>query len=267
MNLFEALLLGIVQGLTEFIPVSSSGHLVLLHNALGANSSDLAFDVALHTGTLAALVWFFGKDIGGYAKGFFVQTKQTRLARLLALATIPAVLAGVLLESAAESAFRSPRLVASTLLGFGLLMLAAEWWYKRQKSHLELKALKTNQATGIGFAQALALVPGVSRSGSTITAGMVLGLDRVSATRFSFLLGIPIIFGAAVKKLVFDWSHVAAQVEPTLFIVGMASAFLSGLFAIRFMLKFLSNNGLEVFAYYRIALGLAVLLTLSLGPV
>lgn len=267
MNLLEAILLGIVQGLTEFIPVSSSGHLVLLHEALGASTSDLAFDVALHVGTLTALLLFFAKDLSGLAKGLFVQNHQTRLSRLLALATVPAVIAGVLLESTAESAFRSPRLVAGMLLGFGVLMLLVEWWYKRQKQHQELGSIKTNQALGVGLAQALALVPGVSRSGSTITAGMVLGLDRVAATRFSFLLGIPIIAGAAVKKLVFDWSDIAAQVDPILFAAGMFSAFISGLFAIGFMLKFLSSNGLEVFAYYRIALGLVVLLTLSLWPV
>lgn len=265
MSIIEAIILGLVQGLTEFIPVSSSGHLVLMHHLLGVSENGLAFDVALHIGTLVALVLFFGKDLWAYLHALFVKSDKTRLTWLLIGATIPAAIAGFLLESTAESTFRSPRLVSINLLVFGLVMLLAEHFYSKRKKHQTLETTTTKQAMTMGFAQALAIVPGISRSGSTITAGLFTGLDRVSATRFSFLLGIPIIFGAIIKVL--SQGHTVQQLgaEKTLVMIGVVTAFASGLFAIRFMLSFLGKHGLHVFAYYRIALGLIVLLVLGLS--
>lgn len=265
MSILEAVILGIIQGLTEFIPVSSSGHLVLAHHLFGAPENGLAFDIALHAGTLLALLIFFGKDLFSYALSLFVKSDKTRITRLLIAATIPAAMVGFLLESAAESTFRSPVLVSINLIVVGGIMLLAENFYSKQKEHTKLEKISTKQGMAMGFAQALAIVPGVSRSGSTIIAGLFTGIDRVAATRFSFLLGIPIITGAMLK--VFTDSAVRTDIsqQAGIFAIGIITAFISGFIAIRFMLKFLSGHGLHVFAYYRIALGLLVIVLLGVS--
>lgn len=259
MNILQAFILGLIQGLTEFIPVSSSGHLVLAHHALGIFDSGLAFDVALHLGTLIALVGYFWKDLWQYFTALFEKNDKTRLTYLLIAATIPAAIIGYLLESKAESQFRSVRLVGTTMLVFGGVMLAAEYYYRKRK-HTKLEDISTTQALGMGLAQAVAIVPGVSRSGSTITTGLFLGLDRVAATRFSFLLGIPITAGAVLKIFTEGGTAQQFQTEQSAVIVGVITALLSGLFAIRFMLNYLGKHGLQIFAYYRLALGALVLL-------
>ena len=265
MNIFQALILGLIQGLTEFIPVSSSGHLVLAHHALGVFDNGLAFDVALHAGTLIALLLYFWKDLWLYLHAIFKRSKHTRLAWLLIVATIPAAAIGYLLESKAENQFRSIRLVTFNMLIFGGVMLIVEHYYRRRQRTTELDNVTTSQAMTMGFAQAMAIVPGVSRSGSTITAGLLTGLDRVSATRFSFLLGIPITIGAVLKIFTEGGVLEQAQNAPTIFIFGVISALLSGLFAIRFMLKYLAKHGLHIFAYYRIGLAIFVLLLTALN--
>lgn len=264
MSNWQAILLGLVQGLTEFIPVSSSGHLVLLHQALGLSSQDLIFDVALHIGTLVALVVYFHRDLWQLALGLLGRNKQRRLAWLLVIATIPGVIAGMLLETAAESQFRSARLVSINLIIVAFLMLLAERLARRRQHQRGLKQVTKGQALTMGMAQAVALVPGVSRSGSTITTGLFLGLDRLAATRFSFLLAVPITFGAIIKTLFnSDGLHQIAQAGGP-FTIGIITALLSGLLAIHFLLKFLARHSLAVFAYYRIALGGLVLLILTL---
>lgn len=265
MTIIEAIILGLIQGLTEFIPVSSSGHLVVLHEVLGIKEGGLAFDVALHLGTLIALLSYFRSDIIVFAKALFKKDHNTKLAWLLIAATVPAAIIGYLLESKAESQFRSARLVGFTMLVFGLVMLLAEYYYRRQQSHAKLDKIKTLQALAMGLAQAIAIVPGVSRSGSTITAGLFMGLERVAATRFSFLLGIPITAGAILKVFTADGVLAAAREQQTVFAIGIITALLSGLFAIRFMLGYLGKHGLHVFAYYRIALGALILIVLSVS--
>ncbi len=264
MNIIQALILGLVQGLTEFIPVSSSGHLVLFHHALGVFDHGLAFDVALHFGTLIALVTFFWHDLWQFAIALFKKTEQTRLVWLLIAATIPAAIIGFLLESAAESKFRSVRLVGATMLIFGLIMLLAERYYARQQKHTELAKITRAQALTMGFAQAAAIVPGVSRSGSTITAGLFMGLDRVAATRFSFLLGIPITAGAVLKIFTEHGVLQQLQQDTGVLVIGILTALISGLFAIRFMLRYLAGHGLHIFAYYRITLGILLLLLFTI---
>lgn len=260
MNIIQAIILGLVQGLTEFIPVSSSGHLIVARHLLGVIKIGLAFDVALHMGTLGALVIYFRQDIPQFARSLFVKDEKTRIAWLLIAATVPAAIIGYFLEDAAESQFRSVRLVAVTMLLFGVIMLLVEKYYTRRSRHSSFENVSTRQALTMGFAQALALVPGVSRSGSTITAGLFAGLDRVSATRFSFLLGIPITAGAVVKVLSEDAALRQIQDERTIFLAGIVTALLSGLFAIRFLLGYLGKHGLSVFAYYRIGFGFIVLI-------
>ncbi len=264
MSIFAALILGIIQGLTEFIPVSSSGHLVLAHQALGVSDGGLAFDVALHIGTLLALVCYFHRDIVLLAKGIFGRNEYRQLAWLLVAATIPAVVAGMLLEQKAEDTFRSSTLVAINLIVVALLMLWAERFARRYQHKTDVKQASAKQALVVGLAQAAAIVPGVSRSGGTITAGLFMGLDRVSATRFSFLLGMPVTFGAIVKVLSEDATTQRISDETDVFVVGVAAAFLAGIFAIKFLLHYLSKHTLAVFAYYRIALGVIVLLLAAL---
>lgn len=266
MSLLQAIILGIIQGLTEFIPVSSSGHLVLAHHFLNTNQNALAFDAALNIGTLAALFLFFGKDLWEYAHALFVKSAKTKLTYMLIAATIPAAIVGFLLESAAKSTFRSAKLVACNLILVGLVMLLAEWFYSRQKAtHTKLEDITPKQALTMGLAQAAAIVPGVSRSGSTIMTGLFVGIDRVAATRFSFLLGIPILSGGVLKLMLEGTTLQDVAAQKSLFAVGIVTAFLSGLVAIRFMLKYLSGHGLHLFAYYRIVMGSAILAILFLG--
>lgn len=263
MSILEAIILGLIQGLTEFIPVSSSGHLVLLHELFGFQGG-LSFDVALHIGTLLALGVFFWKDIVQLVQGLLGLNEHKRLAWIIAAATLPAVMTGVLLANMAESAFRSVRLVSINLIIVAILMLLAEHVAARNRKPTKLDDLNGKQALIMGLAQALAVIPGISRSGSTITAGLFAGLDRMAATRFSFLLAIPITAGAILKVLLSQDAIALINGNPAVFFVGIVTAFLSGLFAIRFMLKFLAGHTLNIFAYYRIAIGLSSLVWLSL---
>lgn len=265
MSILEAVVLGIIQGLTEFLPVSSSGHLLLAQRAMGVDETGLTFDVALHLGTLAALCLFFYKDILRLTRAIFIRSAESRLAWLIVLATLPAAIAGYLLESTAESTFRSVRLVSINLAAIGLVMLAAEKFARRYRHPSEINNTSRNQALAMGFAQALAIVPGVSRSGSTITAGLFTGLSRVAATRFSFLLGIPIIAGASLKVLTEGPAIDMIQNQTDIFIVGILTAFVTGVLAIKFMLHYLARHSLAIFAYYRIALGLLVLFGVQVG--
>ncbi len=263
MTVIQAAILGLVQGLTEFIPVSSSGHLILFHQWLGVNQTAQAgflFDMALNIGTFSALVIYFRKDILTLIKAIFnKKAKEFRLAWLLVLATVPAALAGFLLKETAESTFRSSKLVACSLIVAGLIMLGAEWYARRVKDKTKLVGVTPKQSVAIGLAQALAIVPGVSRSGATITTGLFAGMDRVAATRFSFLLGIPIMFGAIMDTLLTKSALSSVGDQKTVFIVGILAAFASGIFAIQFLLKFLAKHTLDIFAYYRILLGILVL--------
>lgn len=260
MNILQAILLGIVQGLTEFIPVSSSGHLVVLHDIFGAPVGGLTFDVALHIGTLLALILFFYKDIRDLTAGLFTTSPDSRLARMLLLATVPAGVAGFFLQSAAETSFRSSRIVAINLMVFGVIMVLAERYAVKFKNKTAIEKVTPQQALLMGMAQAFAIIPGISRSGSTITSGLFAGLDRVAATRFSFLLAIPITFGAILKVMLSETAFTMVGDQTQIFVAGITAAFLSGLFAIRFLLAYLAKHSLGAFAYYRIALGLLILL-------
>lgn len=264
MSILQAIILGLVQGLTEFIPVSSSGHLVLMHEVFGITESGLAFDVSLHIGTLMALIMFFHSEIRLLVGGILGRNNHKRLAWLIVAATIPAVIGGVLLADLAESSFRSVQLVAVNLMAVAVIMLVAERYAKRHfTKKTALHNVKRRQALTIGFAQAAALIPGVSRSGSTITAGIFVGLDRVAATRFSFLLAIPATFGAIFKTMLDGGIDLFTQ-SPAVMLVGIISALLSGLFAIKFLIQYLAKHDLAIFAYYRLALGVMTMALLAL---
>jgi undecaprenyl-diphosphatase len=256
MSIFDALILGLLQGFTEFIPISSSGHLLLAHEVLGTGESTLAFDVALHVGTLLALVLFFRKDLWNLAINITKDNKNGRLARILILATIPGVVAGLLFSGFIDDNLRSPVIVAITLALVGLIMIYVDNRTVTENKH----EVTRRQGVLVGVAQAIALIPGVSRSGITITTGIFLGLDRKQAARFSFLLAVPIIAGSAVGIFLKDGDSLAFGTE---LYVGMIAAFVSGLLAIKFMLAFIAKIGLKPFAYYRIALAVIVLITLA----
>lgn len=257
MSILEAIILGLVQGLTEFIPVSSSGHLLLAHDLLGTDEGTLAFDVALHVGTLIALLVYFRKDILSIVAEIFSDSKQGRLGRLLLLATIPAALVGFMFAGYIEETLRSNIVVAVSLAGVGVLMLLAERFASKKEDADAV--VTTKQGLQIGFAQVLALIPGVSRSGITMTAGFFSGLSRRQAARFSFLLAIPIIAGSAFGVLIRGG---LGETSTTLIVAGITAAFVSGLFAIKFMLHVISRVGLKPFAWYRIILAAIVLIFL-----
>jgi undecaprenyl-diphosphatase len=256
MQLLDALILGLTQGLTEFIPVSSSGHLIVVGHFLNFQHSGLAFDTALDVGTLIALYLFFAKDFIELAHDFVVGGPKRKLATYLLVATIPGVVAGVLIQHAAETVFRDARLVAVNLIWVGVVMFVVDRYARRNK---ELADVTLPRALSVGVAQAVALVPGVSRSGITITASRALGFDRVSATRFSFLLSAPIITGATLKVLAKPSNLHEMMVMPMLYLVGIVAALVSGYLSIKFLLQYLSRHGLGVFAVYRVVVGVVIL--------
>jgi len=260
--------MGIVQGLTEFLPVSSSGHLIIVPALLGWHDpfiDSLAFSVMLHIATLLALLVYFREDwlrlipagLAAIRDRSLGADPDRRLAWLLAVATVPAVIAGVLLNDAIETAFRQPRLVAVTLvLGAAILFLA-----DRLGSHSRrVESVSFPLAFGIGAAQALALVPGVSRSGISISAGLFAGLDRESAARFAFLMATPITAGAGLwelRKVLAGEAGVNIPIVPVL--AGMLAALIAGLLAIAVLLRYLRTHGVGVFVAYRLALAALVL--------
>lgn len=226
------------------------GHLI------GFKDSGLAFDTALDIGTLAALLVFFRRDIWLLLEGLVKKTDHTKLSWIMVLATVPGVLAGLLLQRLAETSFRSATLVAVNLIVVAFVMLAADRLGRRK---LAISDMTPGKGLAIGLAQALALVPGVSRSGITISAGLLAGFDRVAATRFSFLLSAPIIFGATAKVTLKPSTLQQMSQDAVLYAVGILAAFISGYFAIRFMLNYLNKHGLAIFAYYRIVVGVIIL--------
>ncbi|NQT49281.1 undecaprenyl-diphosphatase UppP [Candidatus Kuenenbacteria bacterium] len=260
-----SLILGIVQGITEFVPVSSSGHLVVLHDIINFNVVDsLAFDVALHLGTVLAVIIFFRIEILRYIVAileiFIPKRKVNRqdLSEVLLIiyATIPAAIIGFLFEDAIKKLFRNTITVIITLVLGAMLFFLVEKYAKHYKN---FSGMGIGRALYIGLAQALALIPGVSRSGITIVAGMSVKLKRSEAARFSFLLSAPIILGAGVLKLrEIEWSLLPAE-EIGMFIIGFISSFIVGFFVIKYFLKFLQHHNLNVFGWYRI--GLALLLS------
>lgn len=257
MQILQAVFLGIVQGLTEFIPVSSSGHLVLMDQLFNFSVSGFVFDAILNIGTLSALVIYFRKDFWQFFKSIWVGGADRKTLGLIILATIPGVVAGVLLQDLAETKLRSSYVVILMLVLVGLAMLVVEKYGKRLRGIKDLTAV---DSIIVGAAQILAFLPGTSRSGITITAGAARGLTREAAAKFSFYLALPIL-GGGVLKVMFD-DGVLSQVQDnmSIFIAGILAAFVSGYFAIAFLLKYLQKHGLQIFAYYRFILAATILL-------
>jgi len=267
-----ALILGLVQAITEFLPISSSAHLILARQVLDFHVVDgLTFDVALHIGTLIATVVYFWRDLRALAAGFLRSMARRgkpgdpmgRLAWYVLAACIPAAIVGYQFEHAIEIYFRHPGVIVVTLIVGALVFF---WVEKRFVRDGEMHTLTLGKALTIGLAQTLALIPGVSRSGSTIVAGMMCGLRRDQAARFSFLLATPITFGAALKKsmdLLTSGEPISAD-ERTALIVGIVASGIGGWLVIRFLLAFLRRHSLASFAWYRIALAITVLVFMVL---
>jgi undecaprenyl-diphosphatase len=265
----QAIVMGIVQGLTEFLPISSSGHLIIVPFLMGWDDpfiTSLAFSVMLHIGTLAALLVYFRADwirlvpagLATIRDRSFRGDPDRRLAWLLVAATIPAAIAGFLLSDVIETAFREIGLVAVTLVVGAVILWLADRWGGRTKG---VDDVTFPVAIGIGAAQALALVPGISRSGISISAARFAGLDREAAARFSFLMATPITLGAAlfeVRKLAAGETGVDVSAGPL--IAGMLAAFVSGMIAIGFLLRYLRTRSLNVFVVYRLVLAAVVVI-------
>jgi undecaprenyl-diphosphatase len=259
MNVFQALVLGIVQGLAEFLPISSSAHLSLVPFIFGWQDPGLAFDVALHLGTLAAVLWYFRMQWISLTKAAFEIVRSRRIvgdeqwrAVYIVIATIPGAIGGVLLQKYAETVFRNPLITAFTLIILGILLWAADRFAKQTR---DLNAIRWTDAILIGLAQVCALVPGVSRSGATMTAGRALGFDRTGAATFSFLMSMPITAAAAVVKV-----PEALREGVTLpIVVGILASGISGWLAISVLLRYVSSKSFGVFAVYRVLLGLGIL--------
>ena len=280
MTILQAIILGIVQGLTEFIPISSSAHLIIVPWLFGwrdAALTSLSFDVALHLGTLVAVVWFFAADwvrliragVASLVERKIGADPDRKLAWLLVIGCIPGGIAGVLGESKIDQLFHQPnvpiKMIAIVVMGIIIAALAlALFIVERLGRHTrEMDALTLKDALLIGLAQALAIFPGVSRSGSTITAGLALNLKREAAARFSFLLSAPIIAGAGLKSAWDMLQQVRAggafsPAELILFPFGFAAAAVSGYFCIKYLLRYLQKNSTDLFVYYR--WGLATLI-------
>jgi undecaprenyl-diphosphatase len=260
-TLLQAVVIGIVQGLTEFLPISSSAHLILLPRVLGWNDPFInspAFDVMLHMGTLAALLAYFWRDLWRYFVAFLGVLRERRigadrdrkLAVLLAASTIPAAIIGVALEDFIDTFFRVEPLYVCALLVVGAVILFIA---ERAARHVkQMDDLRIVEALGIGLAQALALFPGISRSGITISAGLFLGLERAAAARFAFLMGTPIIAGAGLWKIREIVSGGAGVFDATVLAAGVIASALSGLAAIWLLLRYLQNHSTDVFGLYRL---------------
>lgn len=265
MDYILSLIFGIVQGVTEFFPVSSSGHLIILHNIFDFNLSDnLAFDVALHVGTLLALVIVFWADIVKIIKAIFQardleSQKNRKLAGLILIGIIPAGIVGFLFADKIEQAFHHPEVVAIMLVLVGVIFLIAEKLKLKQR---DLAEFGWKGALAVGLAQLLALIPGTSRAGITIVSGMFVGLRRESATRFSFLLAMPIIFGAGLAKGLDLFTIKLSTSEIWIFVIGILSSAVFGYLAIKYLLKFVRSHRLNVFAYYRFVLAGLILIYL-----
>lgn len=264
MNILWSLFLGAVQGITEILPISSTAHLILLPWFFRAPSGGLAFDVALHLGSLIAVIIAFYKDWLSLFRSFLLLLKNRlrpadhsqKMIYYLILASVPAAVAGVFFEKAIEGIFRSPIVIVFTLIGFGILLLIAEKIGQKKK---DFGKITLTDAISVGFAQMIALIPGTSRSGITITAGLFRGLKKEEAAKFSFMLSAPAILGAAIVKLPDIASSMLTDIS---FWGGLLSSFVFGLLAIKFILKFVQKYSYRPFVYYRFALAILIIVFL-----
>jgi len=256
-TIWQSVVMGLVQGLGEFLPISSSAHLVLVPWFFNWLDPGLTFDIALHIGTLIAVIAYFWRDWVKLIRGAFqgTKSKEGRLFWYLVLATIPGAIMGLLLEEKAETVFRNPVLIAVMLIVLGVILY---WADRKGRKLTDVNNISLGQSLMIGISQALAIIPGVSRSGITMTTGLLLGLTREGAARFSFLLSAPVIFGAGLIKVPDILANPGMINTP--FLIGMLVSALSGAASIGFLLKYVQKKDFLPFVWYRFLLGSVVLL-------
>ncbi len=260
MTYLSAIILGIVEGATEFIPVSSSGHLVVIRELFGINSvQGLAFDAVLQLSATVALIVYFRDDIAKIFSTFLkivvrsnIPQSEKTLLQSIVFGTVPAVLFGLLLEEKMDTIFRDASLVALALVFGSILMFSAQRLARVSGSLTLFKGIL------IGFFQSLALIPGVSRSGATISGGLIVGLNKDEAVRFSFILSIPIMLGSGLKKLFEIRGDIFGTELGLILLVGSITSFIVGLLSISFLIRYLKNNNLNIFIFYRIILAILI---------
>lgn len=259
MTLIQSLILGIIQGLTEFIPVSSSGHLVLIPKLLGWEVQSTSFDITIHAATLLALIIYFRNDLARLTRKFREKNNKKLLLNLI-IVSIPAGIVGLLFEDFIDKTFKSNVIIVIMLILVGLLFLLTDKLFKNNTKVID--ELNPKDSGFIGISQALSLIRGTSRSGITMLGGLITGLTRAEAARFAFLAGIPLMTAVALKQFIeFQTIGLEGQ-EFVNLLVGFMSAFVSGFLAIKVMVKFLEKRGLALFGIYRIILGLIIWLVL-----
>ena len=270
MSFIEVLILGFIQGIAEFLPISSSAHLIIFRDIFGigagiSSNMELTFDVALHFGTLLAIgVFFFWDFIKMIQKGFTkgVKDEDGKILWYLIAATIPAAIVGVLFEDAIENVIRSNYIVIALALAImGIIIYLADKYSKQNKT---IKKMTLKDAIIIGCSQVFALIPGFSRSGTTIATGRVLGLDRESAAKFSFFLSAPVVLGAVVLQLIkgSTWNVIVANMST--FLLGIFVSFVTGLLCIKYLLKYLQKHNFKIFMIYRVVLAIIVVLYITI---
>lgn len=278
MTLFEAIILGTIQGLTEFLPISSTAHLRIIPALAGWDDPGAAFTAIIQIGTLVAVLIYFRKDIYTIAKAVLLgvlrgkpmESNEARMGWMIAAGTIPIVIFGKLFETDIDTSLRSLYWISGALIGLALILFLAEWKIRnRLERDLPLKSMEKigwKEALLIGLAQSIALIPGSSRSGVTITGGLLLNLDRATAARFSFLLSLPAVFAAGIYKLYQSWSSITASSES---ITNIAAATLVagivGYASIAFLLNYLKRHTTTVFIAYRLLAGISILILIAAG--
>ena len=262
--LLKALILGVVEGLTEFLPISSTGHLIIVGSLLDyTDEQSKVFKIVVQLGAILAVCWDFRARIGKVLGGLGKDPVQQRFARLLVVGFLPAAVLGLLFHSTIKAYLFNPLTVAGALIGGGLLILFIE----RKAYHPRvdnIDAMRWPDALKVGFAQAMAMFPGVSRSGATIMGGLIFGLSRQAATEFSFFLAIPTMFAATLYDVARNWQLLRAEDLPV-FAVGFAASFIAAMLTVKALLRYVSNHDFTAFARYRIVFGIFVLLTAQFG--
>ncbi len=256
--LFKAFIQGLVEGATEFLPISSTGHLIITGDLLHLNDDKAkVFDIVIQLAAILAVCWEYRRKLADTLLHLTSQSKAQHFVRNLLIAFLPAALIGLVFHDKIKEFLFTPITVAIALILGGVAILLIENMPLKHKT-VSIDHVSRKQAWQIGFAQSLALIPGVSRSGATILGGMLFGLNRHTATEFSFFLAIPIMFAASGYDLLKNWQLLSAQDLP-MFAMGFATAFIAALVAIKFLLRFVASHSFKIFAWYRITLGLIVL--------